>query len=69
MTTNDYLFTVQPKTFEGEIFEDYEDNCLALKLLLSNILVIQRHLLKLISSLIIKVMVPLVINILSMHYL
>ena len=42
---------------------------MALKILLSKILVLQRCLLKLISSLWFKLAVPLVINILSVHYL
>ena len=49
--------------------KNFEVFYLALKLLLSNILALQRHLIKLISSLAFKVMTPSVINILSVHYL
>ena len=61
--------TVKPKIFKGEHFEDFEDYFWPWKFCSQKNLVLQRHLLKLTSSLLFKLTVPLVINILSTHYL
>ena len=63
--TVDGLYLLLPYSL-GENFQGF---CLTLKILLSKILMLQRRFLKLISSLWFKLTVPLVIDILSVHYL